>query len=202
MRPDITAEGNLDQTAFAIHDHTILEGFAVSQYRDTAENLTLFLHLCKRLQPLLRSILCLLYHLTYGYIWSNKRMQIIVDTESSLPLFTQLIEQIKSAVQNEQLQPGAPLPSIRQLANDLEVNKKTVAKAYRLLERDRVIETKGYRGTYVHPDAVSNSLVDLKAWIASRITEAVESCRKAGATDSEIRIAFTDTMNHQNNGSE
>jgi len=49
------------------------------------------------------------------------------------------------------------LPSIRQLANDLELDRKMVAKAYRLLERDSVIQTKRYRGTFVHPDAKANS---------------------------------------------
>lgn len=129
-------------------------------------------------------------------------MRIYIDTESPEPLFAQLIEQIKSAVQNEQLTPGMPLPSIRQLANDLEVNKKTVAKAYGLLERDHVIQTKGYRGTFVHPNAVANSRVDLNAWVQSKITEAVASCKSAGATDSEIRIVFAEVMKHRNNGSE
>ena len=89
-------------------------------------------------------------------------MEITINIEDSVPLFTQLIEQIKGAVLHGDIAPGDALPSIRQLANDLELNSKTVAKAYRLLERDSVIQTKGYRGTYVHPDAQVNSTVDLR----------------------------------------
>jgi len=129
-------------------------------------------------------------------------MQINIDIDSDVPMFTQLIDQIKTAVQTEQIGPGDPLPSIRQLANDLDLNNKTVAKAYRLLERDSVIQTKGYRGTYVHPDAVANSRVDLNAWVHAKFSETIETLRKAGVTDSEIRIAFGDVMNNRINGGE
>ena len=70
-------------------------------------------------------------------------MRIQIDTNLSTPLFNQLMDQIKKVVMDGLLKPGDPLPSIRQLANDLELNHNTVAKAYRLLERDSVIQTKG-----------------------------------------------------------
>ena len=57
-------------------------------------------------------------------------MEIVIDIDASVPLFAQLIEQIKKAVLSDQISPGDPLPSIRQLANDLDVNNKTVAKAF------------------------------------------------------------------------
>ena len=52
-------------------------------------------------------------------------MEIIVDIDDPEPLFAQLIGRIKEAVLTGQLDPGDPLPSIRQLANDLELNSKT-----------------------------------------------------------------------------
>lgn len=124
-------------------------------------------------------------------------MEIVIDIEAPVPVFTQLIDQIKRAVQREQIHPGDALPSIRQLANDLDLNNKTVAKAYRLLERDSVIQTKGYRGTFVHPDAKANSTVDLNAWVVKTLGEMIESFRDAGVTDSEIRIAFGGIMHHR-----
>jgi len=126
-------------------------------------------------------------------------MEIVIDIDDPAPLFAQLIEQIKAAVLGGKVSPGDALPSIRQLASDLEMNSKTVAKAYRLLERDSVIQTKGYRGTFIHPDAVVNSTVDLAAWVSSTLNETIATFRKAGVTDSEIRIAFTNVMNNQNN---
>ena len=126
-------------------------------------------------------------------------MQIVIDIEDPNPPFAQLIEQIKQAVRNGQLGPGDSLPSIRQLANDLEINNKTVAKAYRLLERDSVIQSRGYRGTFVHPDGRSNSAVDLNAWVVEQLQEAIAAFRKAGITDPEINNAFRNVMNESNN---
>ncbi len=122
-------------------------------------------------------------------------MEIMIDIEDSAPLFAQLMAQIKKAILTDSLSPGDALPSIRQLATDLELNNKTVAKAYRLLERDSVIQTKGYRGTFVHPEAKANSEVDMNEWVNAKLTETIKAFRASGVTDSEIRIAFTNVMN-------
>ena len=124
-------------------------------------------------------------------------MEIVIDTSDSVPVFAQLINQIKKAVLSGELPSGAALPSIRQLANDMGLNHNTVAKAYRLLERDAVIETKGYRGTFIHPDAKANSAVDLNAWVTSTLSETIKTLRGSGVTDSEIRIAFGNVMNNR-----
>jgi GntR family transcriptional regulator len=124
-------------------------------------------------------------------------MEIVIDIDHPEPLFSQLIEQIKQAVQSGQLSPGDPLPSIRQLANDLEMNSKTVAKAYRLLERDAVVQTKGYRGTFIHPDAKTNSTIDLNEWVMEKLSASIAAFRESGVTDSEIRIAFGSVINER-----
>ena len=124
-------------------------------------------------------------------------MRIQIDNNLSTPLFKQLMDQIKKAVMDGLLKPGDSLPSIRQLANDLELNHNTVAKAYRILERDSVIQTKGYRGTSIHGDAKQNSTVDMNDSIIIKLNETIKSLRESGATDSEIRIAFSDVMKNQ-----
>ena len=97
---------------------------------------------------------------------------------------------------SNELSPGDPLPSIRQLANDLELDNKTVAKAYRLLERDGIVQSKGYRGTFVHPGAKAHrNKVDLHALAIKKLESAVSALKRAGATPSEIRIAFGTVMN-------
>jgi GntR family transcriptional regulator len=122
-------------------------------------------------------------------------MEITIDIDDAVPLFAQLVEQIKQAVLSKKIGPGDALPSIRQLANDLDLNSKTVAKAYRLLDRDSVIQAKGYRGTFVHPDARQNCTVDLNSALTDRLSEVIGEFKTSGATDSEIRIAFTKVMN-------
>lgn len=124
-------------------------------------------------------------------------MEISISLDDPLPQFEQLIEQIKAAVTAGKLKPGAPLPSIRQLANELDINNKTVAKAYKLLERDNVIQARGYRGTFIHPHAKANCKVDLQGLIRSRLGEAIDELRSCGATDSEIRNAFSACMQNR-----
>ena len=124
-------------------------------------------------------------------------MRIQIDNNLSTPLFKQLMDQIKKAVMDGLLKPGDSLPSIRQLANDLELNHNTVAKAYRILERDSVIQTKGYRGTSIHRDAKKNRTVDINDSITIKLSETIKSLRESGATDSEIRIAFSNVMKNQ-----
>lgn len=125
-------------------------------------------------------------------------MEIIINIDDPIPVFSQLIMQIKNAVLSGKIKPGDGLPSIRQLANDLELNQKTVAKAYRLLERDSVIQTRGYRGTFVHSDAKANSKVDLNEWVTTKLSETIGAFKEAGVTDSEIRIVFGKLMNNRN----
>jgi len=125
------------------------------------------------------------------------RMEISIDIDDRVPPFEQLIDQIKAAVTAGILKPGDSLPSIRQLANDLELNSKTVAKAYKLLERDSIIETKGYRGTSIHPKAKTNCKFDLQEWISRKLNDVIAELREAGVTDSEIRNAFTGAMNRR-----
>ena len=124
-------------------------------------------------------------------------MRIQIDINLSTPLFKQLMDQIKKAVMDGLLKPGDSLPSIRQLANDLELNHNTVAKAYRILERDSVIQTKGYRGTSIHGDAKQNSTVDMNDSFTRKLNENIKSLRESGATDSEMRIAFSNVMKNQ-----
>ena len=126
-------------------------------------------------------------------------MEIIIDINDPEPLFAQVIGKVKHAVLSGELRPGDALPSIRQLAIDLELNSKTVAKAYSLLERDSVIQTRGYRGTFVHPDAKANSTVDLNSMVMARLNETIAVFRESGVTDSEIRIAFSNVMNDRTN---
>lgn len=136
-----------------------------------------------------------LYHRYYWYIKAPGPMEISIDIDSPVPQFEQLIEQVKAAVTAGLLKPGEALPSIRQLASDLELNSKTVAKAYKLLERDSIIEAKGYRGTYVHPRARTNCKFNMQEWTLRKVGEVIAELREAGVTDSEIRNAFAGAIN-------
>jgi len=63
-----------------------------------------------------------------------------VSPASGVPIYRQLMDQVHSLVAGGRLKPGEFLPSVRQVAEDLQVNPMTVSKAYSLLERDGVLE--------------------------------------------------------------
>src|SRR5260221_1537467 len=69
--------------------------------------------------------------------------------KSGKPVYLQLVDQVKAAAASGAIQPGDPLPSIRPLAEELRVNRNTVAKAYAELENQAVIETVAGKGCFV-----------------------------------------------------
>jgi GntR family transcriptional regulator len=82
-------------------------------------------------------------------------MNIEIDVSSSEAVYEQIVRQIQQGVQQGSLPPGTPLPSIRQFADDLDLNPNTIAKAYKILENNLVIRTAGRKGTFINADAAS-----------------------------------------------
>ena len=76
-------------------------------------------------------------------------MRFQLNFKSGKPVYLQLVEQVKAAAASGAVQPGEPLPSIRPLAEELRVNRNTVAKAYGELENQRVIETIAGKGCFI-----------------------------------------------------
>jgi GntR family transcriptional regulator len=72
-----------------------------------------------------------------------------INFKSGKPVYLQLVDQVKAAAASGAVQAGEPLPSIRPLAEELRVNRNTVAKAYTELENQRVIETVAGKGCFV-----------------------------------------------------
>ena len=78
-------------------------------------------------------------------------IQIKLDFRSKIPIYVQIIDQIKHLIAAGVLQPDDQLPTVRELAADLDVNFTTVARAYRLLDEEGLISTQHGRGTYILP---------------------------------------------------
>ena len=76
-------------------------------------------------------------------------MQIHIATNDGLPIYLQIVNQIKYAVASGRLAPGDELPPIRVLAERLLINPNTVARAYRELETAGIVEKRRTAGTYV-----------------------------------------------------
>jgi GntR family transcriptional regulator len=120
---------------------------------------------------------------------------ISVDPRSGVPIYLQLIEQVKRAVALGTLEAGEQLPTVKALALHLTVNPNTVARAYRELERDRVIETSPGRGSFVRadgsPSEVKRAVADVAA---SALGDAVRECRSLGCDAPAIRTLLESAL--------
>ena len=79
-------------------------------------------------------------------------MRFQLNFKSGKPVYLQVVDQVKAAAASGTVRPGEPLPSIRPLAEELRVNRNTVAKAYAELEGQGVIETVAGKGCFVRPN--------------------------------------------------
>jgi GntR family transcriptional regulator len=108
-----------------------------------------------------------------------------------VPIYLQLMEQVKHAIETGALRTGDQLPGIRPLAEELVINPNTVAKAYRELEHEGVIELRHGAGAFVSGQAVkSKKATDTLRTAQPIVAAAVERLRDRGLTDEEIRRLF------------
>ena len=104
-----------------------------------------------------------------------------------VPIYLQLMEQVKHAVETGALRPGDQLPGIRPLAEELVVNPNTVAKAYRELEHGGVIELRHGAGAFVSASAKGKKLTDKVRAAQPIVAAAIDKLRAKGLSDEEIR---------------
>ena len=79
-------------------------------------------------------------------------MLLQINFKSGMPVYLQVVDQIKAAAASGAIQSGEPIPSIRPLAEELRVNRNTIAKAYTELESQGIIETIPGKGCFVKPN--------------------------------------------------
>jgi len=107
-----------------------------------------------------------------------------------VPIYLQLMEQVKHAIETGALKPGDQLPGIRPLAEELVINANTVAKAYRELEHEGVIELRHGAGAFVSANARGQKVADKLRGAQPLIAGTVEKLRAKGLSDEEIRRMF------------
>lgn len=113
---------------------------------------------------------------------------------SGVPIYLQLMEQVKHAIETGALKPGEQLPSIRPLAEELVVNPNTVAKAYRELEHEGVIELRQGAGAFVSAKATTRADADRLKAAQVLVAQGIERLRARGITDDEIRRLVEATL--------
>ena len=118
---------------------------------------------------------------------SNLPLQFEIHPSSGVPIFRQIMDQVRAQVASGRLKPGELVPSVRQMAIDLAVNMMTVSKAYSRLEADGVLERD--RGTGMRVRAVaptSATVTDRQQELRELVEHAVTRGLQLGLTDAQI----------------
>jgi len=115
-----------------------------------------------------------------------------LNQSSGIPLYLQLMEQVKHAVETGALRSGDQLPAIRKMAEDLVMNPNTVARAYRELEHEGIIELKHGSGAFISESVTWKSKAMRKAQPV--VQSAVERLVASGLTEDEIRRLFENEL--------
>ncbi len=109
---------------------------------------------------------------------------------SGVPIYLQLMEQVKHSIETGALRPGEQLPGIRPLAEELVINPNTVAKAYRELEHEGVIELRHGAGAFVSGSARAKKETDAMKAGLTAVAATIDKLRARGLSDEEIRRLF------------
>ena len=110
-----------------------------------------------------------------------------IDFRSGVPIYLQIVEQVKTLLLEGELKPDDQLPTVRQLASDLRVNFNTVARAYRILDEAGMISTQQGRGTYL----IDTSQTEVVTYINRQTIEGLvenllTEAKKMGYTQQDI----------------
>lgn len=117
-------------------------------------------------------------------------MKIIINSSSMVPIYEQIMDQIKAQITAGDLRENDVLPSVRTLAKDLKISALTVKKAYDNLEQEGYTVTVHGKGTYVAAANTERILEDQRREVESDLEKVVEKGRRCGLKDEEIRELF------------
>ena len=115
---------------------------------------------------------------------------LVIDEALEVPPYRQIVEQLASAIERGDLQPSAPLPTVRQLAGDLGIAPNTVARAYAELQESGWLVSDGRRGTHVADDAPKRDRNERARALRDSVAAFVKTLRQRGFTPQEVSLAL------------
>lgn len=117
-------------------------------------------------------------------------MKIIINTSLMVPIYEQIVDQIKMLIRNGELKENDNLPSVRTLSKELKISALTVKKAYDNLESEGFTVTVHGKGTYVAATNTELLLEEQKKELEADLEQAIQKGRRCGITDEDIKSLF------------
>jgi len=116
----------------------------------------------------------------------TNRFQFHLDLHSGVPVYRQIIDQVRGGIASGALAAGDQLPTVRQLAVDLEINPNTVVRAYRELELGGLLETHQGTGTFISTQKMKRADAERERQLAQIVNDAVSRAGAAGFTVDDL----------------
>ena len=123
-------------------------------------------------------------------------MLVTLDPSDSRPLYLQIMDEVRRALVVGTLQAEDPLPSVRELAAELVINPRTVANAYRELEREGLIYVRRGQGTFVAPD-VHPDRHERRSLARGVAKRALLDARRNGLTTKELLTMISEVADEE-----
>ena len=117
-------------------------------------------------------------------------MFVRIDAADNTPVYEQIMSQVKYAIATGVQRPGEALPSVRQLAVDILVNPNTVARSYRELEREGIVERRRGIGLFVTEDAPRMCRRERRTLITGKMGQVLREAAQAELSREEIERIF------------
>lgn len=117
-------------------------------------------------------------------------MKIIINTSSMVPIYEQIIDQIKTMIRKQELKQNDQLPSVRALSKELKISALTVKKAYDELEREGFTVTIHGKGSYVTAANTELMMEEQKKEVEQDLEQAILKGWRFGISDEDIKTLF------------
>ncbi|HSY73000.1 MAG TPA: GntR family transcriptional regulator [Alloacidobacterium sp.] len=117
-----------------------------------------------------------------------------LDSHSGVPVFRQIIDQVQAGIATGTLRYGDQLPTVRQVAVDLEINPNTVLRAYREMEIRGIVDTQQGMGTFIASRKIEQSKAERERALSQLVSEFVSRAGAGGFTLQELMDALRDVQ--------
>ena len=112
--------------------------------------------------------------------------QLHLDLHTGVPVYRQIVDQVRGAIAAGSLRAGDQLPTVRQLAVDLEINPNTVVRAYRELEYGGLLETHQGTGTFISDQKIARPQDERQKQLEQIVSDTIARAGAAGFTVQEV----------------
>jgi GntR family transcriptional regulator len=126
----------------------------------------------------------------------NGRFEFTLDLHTGVPVYRQLIDQVRTGIASGALSAGDQLPTVRQLAVDLSINPNTVMRAYRELELGGLLETHQGTGTFISSKKPEKKTLERERQLAQMAGEFAARAGAAGFTLEEVIERLRELLPH------